>query len=238
MSNPPLDDSAATMYVKKTITLHPEKYGVWGSYSREMLECAPVDGQARMFDQLAYQLTTAVLCSRTVSEAPEVVLSLPASPWQHLKHSLDWWVSDKNEHWEGRHPETGEAVTPHPFLFLLWPILVLFPKFIKSRPIRYTTVNQVHFEQRVLYPEINMPASAGRPVIYETADITWPDGFGPFGGGSLIAGPSRFLNRHEIAREMFRDPDAQRYGVSLGPDQALRWLEKHGVNVDQLVKRR
>jgi hypothetical protein len=224
-------------YVRNQIVLHPEKYGVMGSYSMDMLQAQRSEDAMFMFDQLAYRLTTAVLCGRTISEKPEVELSLPASPWHHLKHRFDWWVSDKNELWEGRTTDCNPA-TPPPWMVLLWPLLVLFPRWLRKHPVKYTVVKAaVEFEQRILYPEIDAPAQCGRPVIYETLDVHYPGIHPPF-GSRLVNDPFRFLNRHEIARQVMQDPDGQRYGVSLGPDQTLMWLERHGVNVDQLVRRK
>ena len=140
--------------------------------------------------------------------------------------------------WRGLLPD-GQPASPPPWLFLLWPLLVLFPRWAKKHPVRWTEVTaEIHFEQRVLYPEVDAPAIAGRPVIYENLSVSYPGVPPPF-GSNLVSDPSRFMRRHEIAREILKDPDSTRYpGEFNSPYTTLAWLERHGVNVDQLVKRR
>lgn len=218
-----------TQLVRQMVTLHPEKFGVLGSYSRELLQAEVSRDYSFAIGDLALRLTTSVLCGHVVTEKPQVQLNLPATWWQHLKYEVFGWHSAslaKKDTLGGFHRTV-----------LLWPAYWLLGKYSAKRPVKWTTVTaEVTFEQRVLYPEIDMPASAGRPVIYETVDVSYPEVLPPW-GSRLRSDPSRFLNRHEIASEVFQDPDGQRYGVTLGPDQTLHWLEKHGVNVDQLVKR-
>ena len=223
-----------TAAVQRQFALRPERYAVMGQYAREMLEIAesPAD---YMSDTLMVRLSTAVLCGQTVSETPQVELSLPASWRQHLKHKL--------QEWEYR-TERDLYRTPQwrlpPWL---WPVrwtAIGVGKWIGRHPVKWTTVTaDVHFEQRVLYPEIDAPVQAGRPVVYETLDISYPGLQPPF-GSRLIRNPSRFLDQHEIIREILRDPDANdyRYGaIDVHPVAVMKWLERHGVNVDQLVKR-
>jgi hypothetical protein len=59
-------------------------------------------------------------------------------------------------------------------------------------------------------------------------------------GFGLVTGSSRYMNRHEIASAFYRDPEVNRYisSPNYGPDAVLRWLERQGVNVDQLVRRK
>lgn len=219
-----------TQFVQQRITLYPEKFGVWGSYSRDLLRMEESRDTARFTDSLTLQLSTAVLCGQTVSEKPQVELSLPATWYQHLKHAaFDWRLSFSSE---------GASKFKTAWMWLVARTLFwVLDKYMLKRPVKWTTVKaEVTFEQRVLYPELDLPAHAGRPVIYETMDVSYPDALPPW-GSRLRSDPSRFLNRHEIASDIYRDPDGQRYGVSLGPDHVLSWLERNGVNVDQLVKR-
>lgn len=237
MSNVPPSDFLTDL-AHRQIQLNPRKFGILGSYSRELLRAEASEDYVWAMDQVALRLTTSVLSGRTINKDPEVVLNLPASWWQHFKHQADWWISNKHARFN------GSEGTPAPWLVFLWPLFVLFPKFIRKRPIRYTTVtSQVHFEQDVLYPEVDMqmPAHLGRPVIYETINVSYPSVIPPF-GSNLNSGPSRFLSQHEVMSEMQRDPEftaqTYRYPMSPNPYAVLQWLERRGVNVDQLVKRR
>jgi hypothetical protein len=224
-------------YVRNQIVLHPEKYGVMGSYSMEMLQAQRSEDAMLMFDQLAFRLTTLVLSGQTVSEHPEVTFTYytPDTWWDHVKKALWDWRDKQNRRWEGTGYD-GQPDTPPPWMILLWPFLVLFPKWGRRYPPRTTpkiVKTTVNFRQAVLYPETNhIPSEFGRPVIYETMDAG--AGFG------LVPGSSRFLNRHEIASAFYGDPEVNRYisSPNYGPDAVLRWLERQGVNVDQLVKRR
>lgn len=237
-------DEEFTQYAQQRIALYPEKFGVMGSYSKELMRCQTAEDMLSYgADMLLMRLTTAVLCGQTISEKPQVELSMPATPWQHLKYRISKRHERLNARWEGQDPDTWAQTTPPPWVILLWPFLVLFSRWLKKHKVQFTTVTaDIEFEQRVLYPEIDAPAHAGRPVIYETLSVNYPYAPPPF-GSRLINDPSRFLNRHEIASEIYRDPDINSCGIGgpsyLGvPDLTLRWLERHGVNVDQLVKRR
>lgn len=234
----PVDDAALTSYAQQRIVLYPEKFGVMGQYSREMLEVnSAVDMMSHGMDSLLMRLTTSVLCGQTISETPQVEISFPDSPWQHVKHRLEEKTGRLDDRWKGYDPDSGDTVTPPPWMILLWPLLVLFPKWLKKYPVRWgTRTADINFEQRILYPEIDAPAHAGRPVIYETLSMDFP-GLSPPFGSRLVNDPSRFMHVHEIAREIMKDPDLHRFAA--GPDSyvALKWLERHGVNVDQLVKR-
>ena len=223
-------DEAATMYVRQRVMMTPEKFGYVGSFSRELLEAAwdRTGAQALMLDQVLLRLTTSVLCGRAVSEHPEVTLNLPKTWWQHLKWNLQTWRDKQDARWKSE---------PPPWMVLLWPFLVLYPRFLVRHPVKWRKITaQVNFEQRVLYPEMDhIPAAAGRPVIYETLDLNW-SATTPWGSG-FSTGPDRFLNRHEIIRELYTGPDVYGYIGRGGAEQVLTWLERHGVNPDQLVKR-
>lgn len=217
---------------RRQVRLNPEKFGVMGTYSREMLEAAASPDMAWAFamDMLAVRLTTTVLSGRTVSREPQVELNLPANWWQHLKYQVQSWRNasvEKKDHLGGFH---RDVLLVPAYAFLSW--------FFGKRPVKWTKVTaKIHFEQHILYPEVDAPAQAGRPVIYEEMSISWPDGVSPY-GGSLNSSPSRFMNRHEIISEIARSTDPGQLHMGNPAHAAIYWLERHGVNVDQLVKRR
>ena len=237
MTAPPSD--YLTGMTRHIMEMRPEKFGVLGAYSREMLRAEASEDYAFALDQLAFRLTTLVLSGQTVSEHPEVTFTYytPDTWWDHVKKALWDWRDKQNRRWEGTGYD-GQPDTPPPWMILLWPFLVLFPKWGRRYPPRTTpkiVKTTVNFRQAVLYPETDhIPPEFGRPVIYETLDAG--AGFG------LVPGPSRYLNRHELAREIYQNWD-QPHGSwpnagTLTPDYVLRELESLGVNVDQLVKRR
>lgn len=236
----PWEDLDVALAMRQLITLYPQKFGMVGTYAREMLQAEwSQDSYSWMFDQVLLRVTTSVMCGQTVTAAPVVELNQPASWWQHLKLAFEEWVHWKDELHHGR-DEAGEQTTPPPWLVLLWPLLVLFPKWIKRHPVKFTKVSgTVQFEQRVLYPEFDhVPSEFGRPVLYETIDFRHGLQAPPFGGG-LASAPSRFLSKHEVISEFMRSSDDSydgRYGPH--PMQFLTWLESRGVNIDQMVKRR
>lgn len=221
-----------TNYFRNQIELHPEKYGVMGSYSTEMLEAMRSEDYSFIFDQIAYKLTTSVLCGQTVSETPRVELELPSSWFQHLKKAVSTWADE----WRRYNVPTRKGVIR--FLWVPFALALLLGKFLDKHPVRWTKVTaDIVFQQRVLYPEIDAPAQMGRPVIYEDLSISWPEAQPPF-GGSFQYDLSRFLNRHEVASKVMTDPVLNSYpGDFSSPHTTLNWLERHGVNVDQLVKR-
>jgi hypothetical protein len=215
--------------IREQFVLHPEKFALVGQYAREMFDCVEIEDY--LSDMLAVRLSTAVLCGRTVSETPQVVLTFPESPWQHLKDKLRKW---EDRVWCDLHRAIGRRLW-------LWPVYwtaVVTGKLIDGHPVKWGKVTaDVSFEQRILYPEVDAPAQAGRPVIYETLDVHFPTP--PPYGGHIAYDPSRFLNRHEIANAVYKDPDFMLSPMGdLGPHAMLNWLERHGVNVDQLVKRK
>jgi hypothetical protein len=226
-----------TEYTRRQIRLHPEKFGYAGSFAREMLSVATADDLMYGYDQMVVRLMTTILSGRTISEEPEVALKLPATWWQHLKHALFTSALFANA------ASFRLRSQPKLAVIWLWPVLtacVLLSRWYRKHPVRWTEVTaRVHFSQHVLYPEIDAPAQCGRPVIYEEISASFPGA--PF-GSSLAGDPSRFLNRHEIANQVYRDWDQPHGswpdGGTLTPETTLRWLEEHGVNVDQLVKRR
>jgi hypothetical protein len=232
------DPVELTSYVRKTIALHPEKFGVMGTYALELMDGSV--SRDMFYDMLAMRLCTSVLCGSTISQNPQVVLNQPRNAWQHTKHQIDWWQSDLDAHWQGYDRHEGGAYTPQPWLILLWPLLWLIRTWIGKRPVKYNEVKaDIKFEQRILYPEAPaVPAHMGHSVIYETLDLNWPENH-PLWGSRLDNPNSRFANRHEIASSIYRDPELNRYmsGPSASPDVVLAWLHRHGVNVDQLVQR-
>lgn len=241
MPDPFSDNIDWNAAMRRQFTLRPEKFGYMGSYSREMMHAeSSVDMLDYFSDMMMVRLYTSVMVGQTIREKPEVFISFPSSAWQRVKGK----IADKHDRWDtlwgGHDPDTWEQTTPPPWLILLWPFIVLFPKWFRKHPVKMTKhTTTVEFEQRVLYPELDAPAIAGRPVIYETLQLPYNS---PFGLDSGLGFPDqgRFMNRHEIAREILQDPDANyhAYGPSYGPDSVLTWLERHGVNVDQLVQRR
>jgi hypothetical protein len=216
-----------TAMTRRQIVLNPEKFGVMGTYSREMLRADASADYAFPLDHLALRLVTTVLTGRTIREEPQVELNLPAGWWQHLKHA----ITDSRLNF---------LASKYLVVFFL-PFYWLFDKYLAKRPVKWTKVTaKIDFSQHILYPEIDAPAQCGRPVIYEEMSVSWPEGLAPY-GSNLSSGPSRFMDRHEIASRIMRDPEMYRhprYGSSgLDPWPVLVWLERNGVNVDQLVKR-
>lgn len=220
-------------YARTQVTLMPERFGVMGSYSRDMLDLqAYSDPDSFMMDRLVLQLTTQVLCGRTVSEEPEVQVNVPASPWQHLKVAAARWHAG----WlTGKWMAPGS--TPPPWAVLLAPAYYLLRWFLRRYPPRYTKVTaRVQFEQHVMYPEIDyVPAQFGRPVIFEETSVSYPGGQPPF-GSRFTCNPSRFLSKHEVIRDITADcSDDLWHGHPA--ITTLNWLEQHGVNTDQMVRR-
>jgi hypothetical protein len=224
------EDAFLTEFAQQRIVLTPEKFGVMGQYSRELLEVSVAeDMTGYMMDTLLMRLTTSVLCGQTISENPQVELAMPASWWQHFKCAtgdragqFDLGFSDRKK-WK---------------LWLWFPYALVFCVLwlLDKRPVKWDKYTaDVHFEQRVLYPEVNVPASVGRQVIYETVSMNLAP-MAPW-GSRLLDDPSRFLSRHEIVNAVYADADATSYGQPWSPHATLNWLEQHGVNVDQLVKR-
>lgn len=219
---------------RRQFTLHPRQYAMMGSYARETLSASPVAADY-LSDMLLLKLTTAVLCGRTVSESPQVEMTVPASWWQHLKHATASWrdssVSKKNS--LGGFHRT----------ILLKPVYASLSWLLRKHPVRYAKMTAtIDFRQDVLYPEIDAPPNGGRPVIFEEMNMTpmWEPKTALW-GTSLQSDPSRFMDSHEIMSQMQRDPEFHgenlRYPDSPGPYAVLQWLERHGVNVDQFVKR-
>jgi hypothetical protein len=213
--------------------LQPEKFGIVGAYSREALEA--VISEEFLYDQQLLRLTTTILSGRTISERPEVRYKIYYSWREHLKDAISGWRERQNFRWEG----ADGTDTPPPWMVLLWPFLVLWPRFLRKHPVKMREqVVALNFEQRILYPEFDdIPAELGRPVIYESLDFE--SGWEPFAEhwGTSLQQASRFLNRHEIISEIYRAP-LDSYVGSRSAETVLTWLEQRGVNVDQLVKRR
>ncbi len=226
-------------YVFNRITLTPEKFGQVGSFCRSTLQATPTEDHAYMLDQMLVRFTMQVISGKTVTEHPEVTFTWfeYASWWDHLKDALWKWRAKMDKRWMG---ETDLGVPP--WMVLLWPFLVLFPKWVLRHPGKQTpkiAKTTVDFRQSILYPEFDhVPAEFGRPVIYESLEVNG-DGAG-FGLGQGTY-DGRFMNKHEIVSEIYRDPEMFRgYPGGAGSEVmgVLLWLERKGVNVDQLVKRR
>lgn len=223
-------------YVQNRITMTPEKFGMLGSYARSTLQAVASEDLAYMLDQQLVRFTMNVMSGKTVSEHPEVTFTynIYASWWQHLKHALSNWRDAMNVRWE---------TEPTPWMILLWPFLVLHPKWARRHPVNQTSMlakTTVDFKQSVLYPEMDyIPPEFGYPVIFETMDMP-----GTGTGFGLNTGIGRFMNRHEVMSEYMRDPASApdgypgSVGSSAYPVAFLSWLERNGVNPDQLVKRR
>lgn len=219
-----------TNLLRQQIVLYPERYGVMGQYSREMLEAMTAEDFASFgTDMLLVRLTTTVMCGHTISEKPSVVLKLPKNPWQHVKYKADQW---QDRTWCALKREVGWK---NFWMWMPFALAVVTGKWTGRRPVKYTEVTaDITFDQRVLYPEVNAPAVAGRPVIYETISVNYPDVQPPY-GSNLSSDPSRFYNRHEMSNRIYQDADD--HGGGLSPLATFAWMERHGVNVDQLVKR-
>ncbi len=232
-------------YVSNRITMTPEKFGYMGSFMRSTLRAEPDDQYtAAMLDQQLVRFTMQVMSGQTVTEHSEVTFtySVYASWRDHFKQAVQDWRDKQNRRWEGTgYGYDGQPDTSPPWMILLWPFLVLFPRWLKRHPVKWiskTAKTTVDFRQSVLYPEFDhVPAEFGRPVIYETLEV---QGIGA-GFGLSRDTYGRFLSKHEIVSEIYRDLEMFRgYPGGVGSEVmgVLLWLERHGVNIDQLVKRR
>ena len=236
-SNTPSSDYLTHM--AKQIVLQPRKFGMIGSYSQEMLRVeVGQDSTAFMMDQLMVRLTTSVLSGRTISAEPKVELDYPASWWQHWKFASNEWINIKHDLWMGHLPD-GSDTTPPPWLILLWPLLMLWPKWFARHPVKLATLTgTVQIDQDILYPQLDMPANAGYPVIYET--ISPLSIFEPtteqWQTRLTKTDPSRFMCKGEIINAVHQKDI---YGAYHGDAvwAFVDWLESKGVNVEQLVKR-
>lgn len=238
---------ASLAYTRHQFQMTPEKFGYIGGYCSSTLKAEPAEYQAQMIGQQMTKFVMNVMSGRTVSEHPEVSITFQSPrTWQdHAKRSLRDWRDKQNARWEGTGYD-GQPDTPPPWMILLWPFLVLFPKWLDRHPVKLrseTRKTTVNFRQSVLYPEMDhIPPEFGRAVIYESFDLS-PACFPGGQSFGINSGPSRFMDRHEVMSAFMRDPDASRYeSYSLGstayPVAFMGWLERNGVNVDQLVKRR
>ncbi len=225
-------------FVQNRVTMTPEKFGMIGSFCRSTLQAVPAEDHAYMFDQQLVRFTMQVMAGQTVTEHPEVTLTwYEFTTWRdHLKDAFGWWADEMEELWSGRRN------TPPPWVIPLWPLFVLLPKAIRRWwPVKKTPKlarTTVDFKQSVLYPEFDhVPSEFGRPVIYETLEV---QGIGTGIGLGRGTYDGRFMNKHEIISEYMRDPSSAQYdrGIAGPPIGFLTWLEQHGVNPDQLVKRR
>jgi hypothetical protein len=223
-----------TSLTRQMIQMYPERFGITGSYSREMLRADSRIAE-HCLDRVMVSLTTSVMCGRTVSEHPQVELNLPASWWQHLKWSVSKWRLSFG------FQDRSKLLTAWLWVVARTLFLVL-DLWVVRRPVKWTTITaSLNFEQRVLYPELDhIPAvPLGRPVIYETLDVHY-DVMPPW-GSNVSQEPDRFMNRHEVLAKIAGDAQYGLRGgqfVDIGAVlTALEWLERHGVNVDQLVKR-
>lgn len=233
-----IDDPSGqfTPYLRRQMTLYPEKFGYMGAFSREMLEVAVSEDFLR--DQMLVRFTTSVLSGKTLAEEPEISLTVgyetPDTWWQHLKQSVYAW----NDNWL--------ANAWWPWLLLLSPLVYMIPWWKNRHPVRYlsrtvTGKGKVKLSQKILYPYANYvpaPTPFGMPVIYEEMEMPElaPDG----GTWGCTPGPSRYVDRHELVFLMMRDPAIDDYSFSyadLHPHRILEWLGRHGVNPDQLVRR-
>lgn len=120
--------------------------------------------------------------------------------------------------------------------------LACFPGWLLRRfPVRYGRKKAVvKFSQDILYPKADImlpPNQFGHYVLWERAWVT--------GDASGPEPPSRFADRWKIISEMsdwmWRQTNVSYPGVP-GPDRKtlgmfLEWLERAGVNPDQLVRR-
>jgi hypothetical protein len=225
-------DDMMTQVMQERVTLTPQKFGYVGAYSREMLraEWDTAGRQAFMFDQVLLKLWTTVLTGRTVSESPTVTISAPADWRQHVKQALNQWHNDMHDLWNGLTP-AGDQTTPSPWVILLIPLFLLWPRWFRKHPVRSAGfTGDIHFSQHVLYPQVDdVPARCGMPVIYETLESLWP----------LSPGLPRYLSKDELLHELYRMPQRSPGAYPGGSDmfQVLEWLESHGVNTNQLVKR-
>lgn len=227
-------------FFQRVIQLNPKQVGYVGSYSRDMLRVEEVD---QAFGQMAVRFTTSILSGRTVTEKQRATVKVPATWWQHLKQA----AGEAHKAWM-RKPDSPWLLFLLPLdILTIVPRVYLVPWFLRRHPVKYAELTaEVRFTRDTLYPgaDVELPSDRfGTPVMWEALEIA-PSGRGGEPWRLEDYGPERFLGRHEIAREVFRDPDAGNSGYGFGfeitPPAALgvlEWLGRHGVNPDQLVPR-
>lgn len=239
MTRSPDDLLPGPAYFQRQMQLTQKQVGYVGSYSREMLS---VDQERdRAFGQILLRFTTSILSGRTVTEKQRATVKVPATWWQHLKQAAGEWHAA----WM-RKPDSPWLLFLLPLdILTIVPRVYLVPWFLRRYPVRYAELTaEVRFTRETLYPGADVslpPFTFGTPVMWESLEAV------PLGGDPWRLedyGPERFLGRHEIAREVFRDPEAgnsgYRFGFEVNPPAVLgvlEWLGRHGVNPDQLVPR-
>jgi hypothetical protein len=225
-------------YFQHQIVLIPKQFGYVGSYTRGMLDVEQV--QDRAFGQMMYRFTTSVLSGRTVTETQRASVKVPASWWQHLKRT----AGERHAEWI-RKPHSPWLLFILPLdILTIVPRVYLVPWFLRRHPVRYAEITaEVRFTRDTLYPgaDVSLPHDRfGVPVMWESLEIApmAPDGE-PWTLDDY--GAPRFVSRHELLGEIYRDTDLINargaFGGMITPDGVLDWLGQHGVSVDQLVAR-
>lgn len=224
-------------YFQRQIALTPRHVGYVGSYSREMLHVEQDRDHA--FGQMLVRFTTCILSGRTVTDKQRATVKVPASWWQHLKQA----AGERHATWM-RKPSSPWLLFLLPFdILTIVPRVYLIPWFLRRYPVKYAELTaEVRFTRDTLYPgaDVDLPADRfGIPVLYETLEM---ESLAPYGEPWQLEdyGSARFLDRHDVAREFFRDADTIRSAAYADPGTVhgiLEWLGQHGVNVDQLVAR-
>ena len=225
-------------FFQRVIQLNPKQVGYVGSYSRDMLD---VQQAPEVFGQMAVRFTTSILSGKTVTDRQRATVKVPASWWQHLKQA----AGEAHKAW-ARKPDSPWLLFLLPLdILTIVPRVYLVPWFLRRCPVRYAELTaEVRFTRETLYPgaDVSLPPSTfGTPVMWEALEAV------PLGGDPWRLedyGAVRYLSRHDIAREVFRDPDASAarslgYG-GMGPGDVLavlEWMGRHGVNADQLIPR-
>jgi hypothetical protein len=214
--------NADTQFVRNLYQMEPQKFGMLGAYAREMLDVE--ESRDRLLYMHALRFSTMILSGRTITEHPKVefrhthTFEMPSNWWQHLKQAVySRW--DKKGRLQKRFPVRLSAIEKKVF-----------------------RVAEIDVTQHILYPQADYmppPSQFGMPVIWEEASFMpiWEPQTGEDGQVSLnLEGPSRYLNRHEIANQIYRE-SVDRYSGYANVDTVLDWLSEHGVNPDQLVRR-
>jgi hypothetical protein len=224
-------------YFQRQMVLTPRQAGYVGSYTREMLSVE--QDRDRAFGQMLARFTTCILSGRTVTAKQRATVKVPASWWQHLKKA----AGERHAAWM-REPSSPWLLFLLPLdILTLVPRVYLIPWFLRRYPVKYAELTaEVRFTRDMLYPgaDVDLPSDRfGIPVMYETMEIA-PLALEGDPWTLEDYGPARFLDRHDIAREFFRDAGTIRSVAYADPGTVhgiLEWLGQHGVNVDQLVAR-
>jgi hypothetical protein len=211
MTNPLEDASQIILNSVKRAQLTSIAGELLGTYTRDRLRFDLNEEVFGFGDMYMARFLAEILEGKAYSEELPVAMYVPASPWQHLKLSV-----------QNRLPVSILGDLVGKFLG------DLVGKFL---PVRYKThTTTVTLEGHWLYPQADIVTPYAGPVtIMEEATV--PEGY------YIPAGQSRFLSDTEIVNLFYQREVSF---LAFGDNEAyelLNWLKHHKVNVNQLVPR-